>query len=227
LGFLFSFAQDHWFNKHFELPSGGTHQMKESERITLNPAYSCWLNFKTYQGAADESVEKYCRFIFTENPSRVINTAVNELVSAIEDVFHFKPQMTNDNQSQPYIHLSIEENDAAIKQKEDCGFKIKQIAGYGQDKIMISGTNENAVLYGVFRFIFALGTGKSIQDIQTEEKTGNKIRIINQWDNFSGQIERGYSGDSIFYEKDNSPRTMKESGITRGFWLLWALIISR
>ena len=32
------------------------------------------------------------------------------------------------------------------------------------------------------------------------EKTYNKLRIVEHWDNVSGDIERGYAGNSIFYK---------------------------
>ncbi|CDZ23206.1 Alpha-glucuronidase [[Clostridium] cellulosi] len=173
--------------------------MKQAGDITLHPAYSCWMNFKTYQKSADQSIKKYCRFILTKISSRVVNTAVNELSAAIEGIYHIKPREISENHDVPCIELSIEENNSADS-NQVCGFTIKHINEKTTDKIVISGTDECAVLYGVFRFIFSLGLGKSIDNIQTEQKTYNRLRMINQWDNLSGDIERGYSGRSIFYE---------------------------
>lgn len=183
--------------------------MKHTETIMLNPAYSCWLNFKMYEKSANQSIEKYCHFILNKNKeSKVINTAVQELCAAIQGIFHFYPQIvkSSENLDSPYLELLIHENNAAAEQNEVCGFTIRQIQKNEHDKITISGTDENGVLYGAFQFIFALGTGKSIDQIGTEQKTYNKLRMINHWDNLSGDIERGYSGNSIFYENNTITR---------------------
>jgi alpha-glucuronidase len=181
--------------------------MKE-ENIVCNPAYFCWLNFKMYRKTADRTLEKYCRCISAPDSSKVIKTAAKELCTAVEGIFGFRPRIIGGSVHQrlPYLQLSIQENDTAGEQKAACGFTIKQVDENDQDKIVISGTDENGVLYGVFCFIFSLGMGKSIETIQTKQKTYNKLRMINQWDNFSGNIERGYSGGSIFYENGGFTR---------------------
>lgn len=184
--------------------------MKQAETITLNPAYSCWMNFEMYHNSVDCSLEKYCHRILTSNTSKVVNTAVQELCAAIESIFHFIPQIVNSSENDLLcLELLIEESNAALKPKEVCGFKIKWVHENGSDKILISGTDENGVLYGVFQFLFALGTGKSIDQIETEQKTYNKLRMINHWDNLSGSIERGYSGKSIFYENNTITRNYR------------------
>jgi alpha-glucuronidase len=174
--------------------------MKDTENYTLNPAYSCWMNFDIYKKSASKSIEKYCHCISAGNASKVVNTAVNELSAAIEGIFHFKPQiMLSEDYNLPCIQLMIEEDNAALKQKDACRFTIKQINESDHDRIVISGTDENSVLYGVFQFIFALGTGKTADKIQTVQETYNKLRMIDHWDNLDGSIERGYSGNSIFF----------------------------
>ena len=176
----------------------------KNENATQNPAYFCWLNFKKYRQSAASSLKKYCRFISAPDFSRVIKTAVEELGGAIQDVFGFEPQAVwNGDPCQSCIRLSVEKNTAG---DAACGFAIRHIEKDGRDEIVISGTDENGVLYGVFRFLFALGTGKTLTQVGTEEKTYNKLRMINQWDNFSGDIERGYSGKSIFYENGGITR---------------------
>lgn len=179
--------------------------MKE-ENIVGNPAYFCWLNYEMYQSSADKAIEKYCHSIIAENSSKVADTAASELSAAIKGIFGFKPQIIREKLHHPAIRLSIEKDSTAEKQKEACGFIIKRIQENGGDEILISGTDENGVLYGVFNFIFSLGTGKSIDELQTEQKTYNRLRVINQWDNFSGEIERGYSGGSIFFENSRFTR---------------------
>lgn len=169
--------------------------MKEAENVLLNPAYSCWLNFKTYRKSVNQEIEQYCHTILSSCSSKVANTAVRELSNAIESIFDVKPQVISEGNDKPCIQLTINE-----KHDEACSFSIQAIGENGSKKIVISGSDENGILYGVFHFIFAFGTGKTVDELITEQKTYNKLRIIEQWDNFSGDIERGYAGQSIFYE---------------------------
>ena len=64
---------------------------------------------------------------------------------------------------------------------------------------VITAMTPGGLLYGMYELIMMLGS-------RCESKLVNpisKIRMINHWDNFAGDIERGYAGRSIFYE-DNS-----------------------
>ncbi|HHV31642.1 MAG TPA: alpha-glucuronidase [Clostridiales bacterium] len=170
--------------------------MKERNGITQHPAYPCWLNYKQYPKAADPCFEKYGRAVRVAEPSRVLNTAAQELCRAMESIFGLTPAVIREDDRQPYIQLCVTPGTAAAAS----GFCIRAVQENGQDKIVISGTDEAEVLYGVFRFLFLIGSGKTIGEIETQETTCNRLRIMEQWDNLSGEIERGYSGNSIFYE---------------------------
>lgn len=63
----------------------------------------------------------------------------------------------------------------------------------------IAANTERALLYGAFRFI-ALYRLSCDKFIETTEVPKNPLRMLNHWDNMDGSIERGYSGNSFFYE---------------------------
>lgn len=63
----------------------------------------------------------------------------------------------------------------------------------------IEGVTARAVLYGTFRFINAFRLS-SDKNINIREIPQNPLRMLNHWDNMSGDIERGYSGNSFFFE---------------------------
>ena len=63
----------------------------------------------------------------------------------------------------------------------------------------IAANTERALLYGAFRFI-ALYRLSCDKLIETTEVPQNPLRMLNHWDNMDGSIERGYSGNSFFYE---------------------------
>lgn len=177
--------------------------MTEAEKVTLNPAYRCWLNYKEYKKLADKSLEKYCRKIIARDDSRVVGSAIDELSAAVKEIYGVCPEISQENLEKPCIELSVEGGNS---DEYACRFSIKHMCESNQDKIVISGSDENALLYGVFEFLYRIGTGKTVDGIETEQETENKIRVVQQWDNFSGDIERGYSGKSIFYENGKFTR---------------------
>ena len=67
--------------------------------------------------------------------------------------------------------------------------------------VIIQGSNGRGVLYGVFHIIRLLKTGQSLKGIVVAEQPDNPIRILNHWDNMDGSVERGYSGNSFFFNK--------------------------
>lgn len=66
----------------------------------------------------------------------------------------------------------------------------------------VAGGGRNGALYGVYRLVNLLSTGKGFDEIN--EKSAPKVshRVINHWDNMNGSIERGYAGRSIFYDNN-------------------------
>lgn len=77
--------------------------------------------------------------------------------------------------------------------------------GYAIDKsgsrYVIRASRMEGYLYGLFALYRILRMGGEASLPLTSVPSQN-IRMINQWDNFDGSIERGYAGESIFYDHD-------------------------
>src|SRR5690606_21657749 len=56
------------------------------------------------------------------------------------------------------------------------------------------------VLYGVFALIRHILCGRLDKNPYILENPAIRLRMLNQWDNMDGSIERGYAGRSIFYQ---------------------------
>jgi alpha-glucuronidase len=74
--------------------------------------------------------------------------------------------------------------------------------------LTIIGGNERAVLYGVFRLLREVALHRPIDGIDLRERPYAPIRILNHWDNLDGTIERGYAGESIFWENGHVARDL-------------------
>ena len=82
----------------------------------------------------------------------------------------------------------------------DDGFIIRKYENSGKNVLAVVGKNEQGALYGVFHLLRSMCLGKTLAQVQGIDGPGNPLRIINHWDNMSGFIERGYAGQSIFFQ---------------------------
>jgi alpha-glucuronidase len=71
------------------------------------------------------------------------------------------------------------------------------ITKIGQHTI-ITGGDDRGVLYGSFAFLRKLALGEPLQG---RESPYAPARWVNHWDRLDGSIERGYGGNSIFWNK--------------------------
>ena len=76
----------------------------------------------------------------------------------------------------------------------------------------ISG-GDRGVLYGAYALLTALSAGQEVPCGPQQPRYG--LRMVNCWDNADGDIERGYSGRSLFFEGgklDYDPARMRQLG---------------
>ncbi len=79
------------------------------------------------------------------------------------------------------------------------GFHIKENNG----SVTIKSSASVGVLYGVFEWIRCLQVGMTVQGMEKSQAPDCPFRIANHWDNMDGSIERGYSGESFFFENED------------------------
>lgn len=175
--------------------------------IKKNTSYNAWLNYSIHSETQSlQEYKKYLKYIVINSNNKVIMTAVNELKTAITSITGIISETVCSPIMSPNITLEIIED---TKKRVDISIPDNFVSGSyivkfnkAEESIRIIGKDANGVLYGVFYFIRCISSGKYIEDIETIEIPKNKLRMINQWDNISGDIERGYSGKSIFYKDD-------------------------
>lgn len=92
----------------------------------------------------------------------------------------------------------LEDADVVLAGDDDItdGFRLER----NEDGVLISAATSSNLLYGFYYFVEHNYLGDLPQKI--ESVPSQSIRMLNQWDNFDGTIERGYAGRSIFYESN-------------------------
>ncbi len=81
------------------------------------------------------------------------------------------------------------------------GYRISAANG----KCIIESGGEKGLLYGVFALLRQLRLDNcSFEELcfNADISPSNPMRMLNHWDNMDGSIERGYSGNSFFFENN-------------------------
>lgn len=143
-------------------------------------------------------------------------SALQELVSGIKTLTGLSPSLTLKAGSPVLILGSLEaaqqswdEWNSLPLAEEAYALRIKT---GNEDETSSSQTNmyailrggsERGLLYGVFALLRLIGTEpQGPPDLEIVESPSNPLRMIDQWDNMDGSVERGYSGSSIFYREN-------------------------
>jgi alpha-glucuronidase len=79
------------------------------------------------------------------------------------------------------------------------GFYLKLISADGRRLLIVTALNDRGVLYGTFTLLRKMALHESIATLNEQENPYAPVRVVNQWDNLNGTIERGYAGGSIFW----------------------------
>ncbi len=81
------------------------------------------------------------------------------------------------------------------------GFVVRSLRRQGQPLLLIAGADANGVLYGSFALLRHMALAEPVPDIRLQESPAVPVRWVNEWDNLNGRIERGYGGNSIFFDQ--------------------------
>lgn len=77
---------------------------------------------------------------------------------------------------------------------DDEAFRIT-VTSAGQTRI--EANRANGALYGLYAWIRRVAAGRQVDGVV--ESPSQSIRMIDQWDQTDGSVERGYAGESIFF----------------------------
>lgn len=185
------------------------------------PQYDAWLGYLAgipgKNGAGSATAPVWARQVYTEEAHPVINTAATELTIGMEKLYGSKPETTAARD----VHASaagiwigtwsgsetLRETftDAERASVHGEGYVIREDADRGH--LYIGSETPQGVLYGSFHVLRELvlrngRSGEASAEVfgHIAEQPRNLLRMLNQWDNVDGSIERGYAGRSIFYE---------------------------
>lgn len=167
--------------------------------------YKAWLRYDEIQDQIWLAENKsWLTSITVLETSPIIESAKRELVEAISRFTGQNPTVYTKHKKIPTIVLmTIDRLDETIDfSLHDDGYLIQTRDYNGASSIIIAGKTDKGILYGSFHLLRLIQTKADLKDVEHVENPSNRLRMMNQWDNMDGSIERGYAGNSIFYENN-------------------------
>lgn len=147
-----------------------------------------WLAYHAIENYSDAD---YFSTVYTMEKGKEIESAVNELQLATTKMFGKTIQIEEDDLQQGICFKKIED--------EFLGKEGYRITGTGK-QIELSANTQTGLLYATFALLRLAACGESIRDANVVSVPDKEMRMLNHWDNTDGSIERGYAGNSFFFE---------------------------
>ena len=175
--------------------------------LAAESGHDGWLRFARLDGRASQMYEALPTTMLVLGRSAVLETAQGELTRGINQMLGKTMRVQADlPPEEGFILGTLEEVQAAVPEIRtnhkivDDGFWLTKRQVNGFSRVIIAGSTEPGVLYGVFAFLSKIARNESIATLDELQEPYAPIRWIDQWDNLDGRIERGYAGRSIFFE---------------------------
>lgn len=153
-----------------------------------------WLAYDERRGYHDADGIKY---ICGRRCDKVIDNAMRELETALRGLTGVKAELrdtSNGSCNETQCCISLEAAEDVLPE----GYRIFEQNG----SITIEGSDSSGILYGAFELIRQIQQQNPLKGLRLEKSPVMPLRIVNHWDNMDGSIERGYSGNSFFFENN-------------------------
>jgi len=138
--------------------------------------------------------------IYAERKERIIEHAAAELKAALAGITGKEPvvclgvQVPHEKPCQKAGSILFQKEEGL----SEGGYHLFEKDG----ALIIGASGDHGFLYGAFELIGQLQLGRSYQGINIRKEPVMPLRMLNHWDNMDGSIERGYSGNSFFFDRD-------------------------
>lgn len=149
---------------------------------------NAWLS---YRKSCKVENAQYFTGVFSESNGIAAQTALKELKTAAEQILGCKlEERQNRKEASVLLNLDTE------RELGEEGYEICEKDG---TLTIISG-GDRGLLYGCFACIRLLQRAEALRGVRIRKTPSAPLRMLNHWDNIDGSIERGYSGESFFFQ---------------------------
>ncbi|HEY0281250.1 MAG TPA: alpha-glucuronidase family glycosyl hydrolase, partial [Rhizomicrobium sp.] len=167
--------------------------------------YDLWLRYHPVEKASLAKYRAAAAVLVTTGTSPTIQAARDELVRGLSGLLARTAPVDDTIRGNDAILFGTPANSPTIaglnlplaKLGAD-GYVIKSVTAKGRKLTVIAANNDIGVLYGAFHYLRLIQTGQPVDDLDISSAPLIQNRILNHWDNLDRNIERGYSGFSIW-----------------------------
>lgn len=152
-----------------------------------------WLSYGVLGKESDwRGIERIC----ADPASPVMKNAVSELQKALGTMTGKEPVLCSGTDKEAA-------GTRCIRFRQDGEGKAERYHVYEESgDVVIAASSDCGMLYGAFELIRQAQIGNSPVGLDIAKDPVMPLRMLNHWDNMDGSIERGYSGNSFFFDHD-------------------------
>ena len=152
-----------------------------------------WLSYGVLGKESDwRGIERIC----ADPASPVMKNAVSELQKALGTMTGKEPVLCSGTDKEAA-------GTRCIRFRQDGEGKAERYHVYEESgDVVIAASSDYGMLYGAFELIRQAQIGNSPVGLDIAKDPVMPLRMLNHWDNMDGSIERGYSGNSFFFDHD-------------------------
>ena len=177
--------------------------------VSIAPAwaedgYDLWLRYRPLPAAQQTAIKPLVGVVaLPQNASPMLRSAASELERGLAGLAG--DAATGGSTAPAGIIIGTPANQPAIGAARlplaglgTEGYVVRSAMQGGRRTVMIAGNGDAGVLYGSFALLRHLQTGGTLDAVDLRSAPKVKLRVLNHWDNLDRQVERGYSGQSIW-----------------------------
>jgi alpha-glucuronidase len=168
-----------------------------------------WLRYAPLKETARAKYLSLPAGVIVLGRSSILGRAREEMIRGVRGMLGRALRVESELPGEPAIILgtiaSIKSavSSTAIPDVDEDGFWLAQTELRGVRCLVVTSPDDRGVLYGVFALLSKIAREQDIVSLDEVQQPYAPVRWANQWDNLNGTIERGYGGNSIFFENDN------------------------
>ncbi len=156
----------------------------------------CWLDYKELP----EEQKRACFYhpvMMAEG--KIAATAGEEYCTSMAQLLGESLELLGDAIEEPGVYMEVDPGLEVSDCKEALAYQTFMITEE-DGSMIITGKSEEALLQGVFAFVRMVCLEELEDSLPYRCTPAMPLRIMDHWDDMNGSIERGYSGQSFFYE---------------------------
>lgn len=162
-----------------------------------------WLAYNPRQDAGNSGLFQHTALCGFDREHPVLRNALAELERGLGKMFGITPVIiwnapsddgdSSDNAAPSNVGFTVRRVSEGIKSE---GYRLTEEDG----ALTLEAADEKGVLYGIFHILRQIALEQPLARTHVLCEPDNPLRMLNHWDNMDGSIERGYSGNSFFFE---------------------------